>query len=205
MARITAYTTTKQDEIIDETVVDFNIQTSGSAKNLRKTQEDGTVINLGNVKGPTGPAGPIGGGMTEQDVNNLFASLQPPAWEPFPTAHVDWDLPTDTYQPARWRVHNGILELDGHLLFTGLDTGSAGLIDAFNQPPPDSWLLSGPNSINMTTFRALRVGPKLSTVSFYSGTGTLTNMTAAAPYEDPWTAGEWLAFCGVQIPLEIPN
>ena len=120
MARITAYTSTKMDQIADATIQDANIVVGGGdTRNLRLTQRNASIVDLGDVKGPEGDQGPIGGGLTSQQAQDqLSTALQPGPWQAIPYDAPNGWGPLSGYQTPRYRMRGTVVELDGMLQYT---------------------------------------------------------------------------------------
>ena len=78
MGVITGYTAERMLEIEQSTVVDAEVV--GDELILEK--RDGTTINAGNIKGPQGDPGPLGG-IGEAPVNGVAHTRKDADWEPF--------------------------------------------------------------------------------------------------------------------------
>lgn len=75
MVTVTGFTAERMLEIENSTVVDGHI----SGDNLILEQRDGTTIDAGNVRGPTGATGPTGGLLTGE-IRMTVMTAAPPDW-----------------------------------------------------------------------------------------------------------------------------
>lgn len=207
MARIQAYSASEQASKIDDTIVDFNIITSGPNRNLRKTQEDGTIQNLGNVKGATGPQGTVGGGLDAEDIEDQFASYHPGPWTPLPL-NSNWEFQGSTYQDARYRVNNGIVEFDGIVNYIGTTAPTVTLLDVYNFPV-ELRPTNAPGTSRQHLLRTLRSGPYGVTLLVgrvvAGGTPVFQMAEVGSGAAPDWVAGTWLNLTNLSYPLDVPT
>ena len=213
MARITAYTSTKMDQIADATIQDANIVVGGGdTRNLRLTQRDASIVDLGDVKGPEGDQGPVGGGLTSQQAQDqLSTALQPGPWQAIPYDAPNGWGPLSGYQTPRYRMRGTVVELDGMLQYT--DVWGYGPI----QLPV---AITGVNAGGIMPVEMVPQGAQANPVVFfqanrdygepiqiyvigYTPTSGIMSLIGGDNAARTWVTGTWLSLCGCSYDTQV--
>lgn len=205
MASVTAYTTSKTNEICDATVKSGSI----SGDDLIATKHDDSTENLGTVRGPDGDPGPIGD-ASQDDLDASFEAITPGVWQSLVLLATTPDVfGTDTswaehvpgsgYAQARYRQNGDMLELDGWMKYTGDDHDGTKFITL-------NWPISmAPQSGTTTVSHAYRNGRYVTPVFWMGDDPLYPGVWGFGLIIPSWqpslVTGEWVNFTGISVPI----
>jgi microcystin-dependent protein len=141
MTTVTGFTSARMLEIENAAVVDGNVV----GDNLHLITHDGTVIDAGNVRGPTGPTGPTGGFLTGE----VRACVIPLASQPADWFFLDGTVivNAETLYPAFWAIAPAAWKAGSNINLP--DTTTRYLISG--DPGDTTGILGGNDQITLAT------------------------------------------------------
>ena len=197
MAQINAYTASKMESIMDDTVQSATVTGSKPNQYLRLVMKDGSIQNIGPITGDQGPQGAQGSGLGE--VQTALASIVPTTWTamPFDPALFDTSgfIPYG-YSGFRYRVLGDTVEFNGSCAYIGAGGITTCQVCPFNTLAADMWPTSSGQYRVITGQRYSTSGAFYEFPCYIAGSGAFTLFQYSGPNLPALQPGDYVTFNG---------
>lgn len=185
MGKAISYDAAEQSDILQDTVQSASIVNG----NLVVTRHSGAQQTLGPAKGPQGPTGYAGSGLS--DLQDDFAPVTPGLWNSISYDTNLWEPYGFGYPDLRYRITGNYVELNGLLRYIG----TSGINLAPSLMTTNDNLDLCPNDGYWRFIQVLRNGRYVQQVIFanFGGT-TMYGVLAGGGSHPAWNSGDWCAF-----------
>lgn len=197
MATVNAYTVSKMDELLNDTVQSASITGAKPNQYLRLVMDDGSVQNIGPITGAQGPIGQEGSGLGE--VQTALASIIPTPWSNMPidaTILETTSFSSYNYAPFRYRVIGDVVEFSGSCSYTGASGITTFQVCPFGALPADMYITTGTQYRVMTAQRYSVSGAFYDFPIYVAANGSFTLFQYSGPDQPQMQPGDYLNFNG---------